>query len=536
MRRQRLVLWICAFWMWGEAFWAQGGSSQTFPPLRIPETCGVNIHFTAGHERDLDLIRQAGFRWVRMDMTWAAIERQRGRYDWSAYDALTRDLRNRGLGALYILDYSNPLYEEIVASKDPVSGKVRKSVASPRHPESVAAFARWAAAAVRHFRGHSIIWEIWNEPNIHFWKPAPNVKEYLNLLQATVQAIRKADPEATIVAPATSGFPWGFLETLFRAGILKEIDGVTVHPYRAYHLGPETALSDYLRLRSLIDRYAPAGRRIPILCGEWGYATHQKGLPLETQAAFLVRQQLFDLWAGIPLTIWYDWKNDGPDPKEREHNFGVVRQDLQPKPAYRAFRWMTTLLGGYQIHHRLVSKNKNDWLLLCTRAGRPPVLVAWTTGQPHRVPCPFSSAAPQGVRMFDLFGRRVSPTWDKGQLILPLTPQPQYVVFRSSDPQLQAECAWFLRSPRLLSCHRGELIRLHVTNPWKETMNVKAQIVTPQGTSHASTVLPPKGQGNLTFHLRLPPIKHPLTLPLTLTFHSKACPRFRTEIHFLVAP
>ncbi len=363
------------------------------------------------------------------------------------------------------------------------------------------------------------------------------MKEYLNLLRSTVQAIHQADPEALIVAPATSGFPWDFLETLFRAGILKEIDGVTVHPYRAYHLGPETALSDYLRLRSLIDRYAPAGRRIPILCGEWGYATHQGGgLPLETQAAFLVRQQLFHLWVGIPLTIWYDWKNDGPDPKEREHNFGVVTQDLQPKPAYRAFRWMTTLLAGYQVHHRLVTKNEEDWLLLCTRAGRPPVLVAWTTGQPHRIPCPFSAGSPQQVRIFDLFGRRVSPSLDKKQLMLNLTPYPQYIVFHSSDPRLQAECAWSLQSPRLLSRRRNESIRLLVKNPWKETVNVEAQIVTKQGTSHASTVLPPKGQGNLTFHLRLSPIKHPLTVPLTLTFRSKACPRFQTEIHFLVAP
>jgi polysaccharide biosynthesis protein PslG len=37
---------------------------------------------------------------------------------------------------------------------------------------------------------------------------------------------------------------------------------------------------------------------------------------------------------GIPLSIWYDWKNDGRDPDDGEQNFGTVTDDLQPKPAY----------------------------------------------------------------------------------------------------------------------------------------------------------------------------------------------------------
>jgi hypothetical protein len=45
---------------------------------------------------------------------------------------------------------------------------------------------------------------------------------------------------------------------------------------------------------------------MPIISGEWGYATHAQGLSLETQADFLTRQQLFNLLQGIPISIWYD--------------------------------------------------------------------------------------------------------------------------------------------------------------------------------------------------------------------------------------
>jgi hypothetical protein len=56
---------------------------------------------------------------------------------------------------------------------------------------------------------------------------------------------------------------------------------------------------------------------------------------------FAVRQQLSNLLNGVPLSIWYDWKNDGQDPADGEQNFGTVKDDLQPKPAYTALKTMT---------------------------------------------------------------------------------------------------------------------------------------------------------------------------------------------------
>jgi hypothetical protein len=107
-----------------------------------------------------------------------------------------------------------------------------RSTASPRRPESITAFATWAAAAAKHFRGRHVVWEIWNEPNIEFWKPEPDVKQYIALALATCKALRDADPQATIVAPAASKFPWGFLKNSLKSGVLEYLDGFSVHPYR----------------------------------------------------------------------------------------------------------------------------------------------------------------------------------------------------------------------------------------------------------------------------------------------------------------
>lgn len=369
-------------------------ASAQIPDLELPQGVGVNIHFVTGHQRDLDLMAEGGFKFVRMDFTWAATERTKGQYDWSGYDELTKNLEQRGLRALYILDYSNPLYEAEVTSPNPISGKVHKTTASPQHPESVAAFARWAGEAAKHFRGHKIIWEIWNEPNIQFWQPKPEVRQYTTLALATARAIRQADPDATIVGPATSGFPWEFLETLFQSGVLEYLDAVTVHPYREASKPPETAAKDYARLRGLLDKYLPDARkgRVPILSGEWGYSTHTKGVSLETQAAFAVRQQLANLLHGVPLSIWYDWKNDGPDPHENEHNFGTVTADLSPKPTYTTLQTMTRELYGYRVESRLALTSQEDFVVLFRNHQGQRKLAAWTTGKPHSVMVELSPA------------------------------------------------------------------------------------------------------------------------------------------------
>src|SRR6516162_7393978 len=119
------------------------GAAEIPEPV-IPQGVGVNIHFVTGHEQDLDLIAEAGIRFIRMDFAWTATEPKKGEYNWSEYDQLLANLDKRGIRPVFILDYSHHLYEEAVTSPNPLNGQARKNTASPQHPESVAAFARWA--------------------------------------------------------------------------------------------------------------------------------------------------------------------------------------------------------------------------------------------------------------------------------------------------------------------------------------------------------------------------------------------------------
>jgi hypothetical protein len=87
----------------------------------------------------------------------------------------------------------------------------------------------------------------------------------------------------------------------------------------------------------------------------------------------------------VPLSIWYDWKNDGDDPNENEHNFGTVMPNLKPKPAYVAISTLTDELTGFHIVRRLQLDSDKDYALLCADAAGNQKLAAWTLAEPHMV-------------------------------------------------------------------------------------------------------------------------------------------------------
>jgi hypothetical protein len=387
-------------------------AAGALPQLRVPDGFGVNIHFT-GQPRDLDLIAEAGFKFIRMDLSWSGIERQKGVYNFerTGYDALTEGCTKRGIRILYILDYSNNLYE---------------SDRSVRTEQGRKAFAAFAEAAAKRYAGKRILWEIWNEPNIRqFWNPQPSADDYSKLVAETTPLVERADPTGLIVAPATSGIPLGWLEQCFKQGLLSHVDVLSVHPYRAKP--PETVIADYAALRELIGRYAPGGKPIPVISGEWGYSNinwDKNPLSNQQQAQYLARMFLTNLYQGIAVSIWYDWKNDGTDPNEREHNFGTVGHDLTPKAAYLAAQILASTLAGYAIKDRIDLGSSDDFAFRLARDNAE-TIAAWTTGQEHQVTIELKSGKGTLVSML---GDKTAIDWQDSELKLTISQGPQYLL------------------------------------------------------------------------------------------------------------
>ena len=275
---------------------------------------GVNVGFYGSAHEQAAMIAAAGIRWVRLDLAWSAAETEPGRYDFRVWDRFLDSFEPFGIRVLLILDYGNDLYENGFP---------------PSTESGRAAFASFAGAAARHFRGRAM-WEIWNEPNLpRYWAGSPNPAAYVALARAAAVEIRREDPGSWILGPSLGGdtFDLDYLEATFGLGLLDVVDAVSVHPYGASH--PEAAADFYDDVRRLIARYT-RGRTVPVVVSEWGYRV--EGLGPEGQADFLVRALAVNRKAGIPITIWYNWQ----EPIIPWHSFGLLDLRGQPKPAYIA--------------------------------------------------------------------------------------------------------------------------------------------------------------------------------------------------------
>jgi hypothetical protein len=388
------------------------------PAVVVTDGLGVNIHFTEARSGELKMLSDAGFRWVRMDFKWDETEKTRGVYDFSAYDGLVQELDEYSVHALFILDYGNPLYD---------------GGAPPRTEETRQAFARWAVASANHFSGHGVIWEVYNEPNNPaFWPPKTNPTEYMMLARTVGKAFREAAPDEKLAGPAVGEMDFSFLEACFKSGLLEYVSAVTVHPY--LRGDPENVAAGYSHLRDLIARYhAGSNADIQIYSGEWGYSDVWRGMSEARQAEMLAREFLTNAANEIPLSIWYDWRDDGMDPKEAEHHFGLVRstyrpgldQVYEPKPAYLAARTFSTYFNGSQFSKRIAVGDPQDYVLVFT-TGSDFRLAVWTTvANPHQIYIPVDQGA------YVLTGHTGNSlgksTADQRGLAVPVSSAPVYV-------------------------------------------------------------------------------------------------------------
>lgn len=293
---------------------------------------GVNIHFFKD-DKALDLAKGLGFSRVRMDFSWFDVEKTRGVYDFSFLDTLVDSLAARGMTLHLILDYGNGNYP-------PTGDAAFVSTTVP-------AFAACAKATAAHFAGKNVTYEVWNEANIkQFWPPAPDPAQYAALAKATIAAVHEGDAKAKVSTTGTSAFDFPFVRATIVGGGATGADAIGVHPYRA--TWPETLTDELVLLRSIADALPGAP---PVWDTEWGYSSawygggHDPG-NRALQARMVAREMLAGWAVGFPLVVDYDLRDDGTNPTDGEHNFGLLANDYTDKPSGAAVRTLSTIAKG----------------------------------------------------------------------------------------------------------------------------------------------------------------------------------------------
>ncbi|KUI43262.1 beta-galactosidase [Mycobacterium sp. IS-1590] len=319
-------------------------SCQSSPkPVQIGMTVHSRGADAANIERQFDIMTDMNVKWVRVDIGWAWIETERGQFDWAYTDKVVSEATAHGMNVLAVLATTPAWARSSVPGHSGISAYSR-----PVRLSSLADFARIAAERYAPRGVHS--WEIWNEPNMRkFWPPRPDAGEYGALFRAIAEVIRSVDPAATLLIGGlsprydlspTETSPVDYLEQLYRNGSAQLADAVAAHPYSFPAMpmeSPQRMIGGFKDLPALYDVMAKHGDgRKKIWITEFGAptGTGQYAVSENDQAASIVqaREQL-ERWDWSGPLIYYELVDGGTDLNEPEENFGVLRDNLEPKPA-----------------------------------------------------------------------------------------------------------------------------------------------------------------------------------------------------------
>jgi hypothetical protein len=357
---------------------------------------GINVFLNQEVEerkirQSLEIIRDGGFGWVKMQLLWADVERPaKGRYSddklpgissWTKYDRVVSLCREYGLQLILRIDTS-PSWARPGRSK----------IETP--PDDLNDYGDFVYTTVKRYQGKVQYYQIWNEPNVKFeWgDQVPDAEAFTEMLRVAYQRAKEADPEVVIIAPALAPTievspravsDLVFLQTMYDHGAKAYFDIASTNPYGLrsgpddHRLDPDEDVnfSRPILLRELMVRNGDAAK--PIWAAELGW----NALPLDyeeeplfgrvsrylqaiyTARAYQRAQEEWP-WMGV-MNLWHFRMIHEADKQQQQYYFGITDDQFRPYPVYDALKAQSTqsrvMRRGYHQESHWALTYEGDW-------------------------------------------------------------------------------------------------------------------------------------------------------------------------------
>jgi hypothetical protein len=222
------------------------------------------------------------------------------------------------------------------------------------------------------------------------YRKGGSAEDYAKLLKAVYPRIKAADPGVTVMAGActSGGVKKGWLEEIVKLGVLDSCDAISIHSYnysdKFPQRGPEACSAWMIGVQEMLRKYK--GGDVPFYVTEMGWPTHigKNGTDPELSASYLARLYLLARMSpSFKGLWWYDFQDDGWKAEYNEDNFGLVRPDLTPKPAYDVLMDISPVVANAQYVDRLPTKDENLWALRF-KIGREDSWALWSADDQDR--------------------------------------------------------------------------------------------------------------------------------------------------------
>ena len=323
-------------------------------------------------DRDLGLMEDGGFNWVKQTFAWETIEGAgKGQFNWARADWVVNHACTHNLRLLARL------------STDPDLA----SFWAGAPPANIDNFADYAFAVASRYNcqpgsmGCIHAFQVWNEPNLarEWGNQRPNPAQYATMLQKTYAAIKRGNPNAIVISAGMA--PTGsndnnampddvFYEQLYQAmgssngyfdmlGVhgagfaappeLDPAEAASNQQYGGYRFFAFRHVED---IRAIMVRYGDEAKRVVLLEFGWtfdpvnpAYKWHgaDAGIDQVVQADYLKRAYVYAAanwqpWIGLMSLLTMpniDWLEDG-NPEDEEQYWWAIMDTGYPDLKFRA--------------------------------------------------------------------------------------------------------------------------------------------------------------------------------------------------------
>ncbi len=350
-------------------------AEPTRPPNQLFDSPAYGVHLSQWWHvddvlpRDLELVQEMGFGWVKQVFAWRDIEgNAKGEFDWYRPDRIVEQANAANLNLLVRIDHQ-PLWS--------VQALVDKPITQNQPPAELQDFGDFCFELANRYKGRIRAYQVWNEPNLsrEWGEQSPDPAEYTELLRVCYEGIKSGDPEAIVVSAGLA--PTGdlpprampddaFLQGMYDAGAADYFDalGLNAPGYKAPPtVPPEEGLKqewgghrwNVFRhvedMRAIMVANGDVDKQVVILETGWilqqdihpTYTWH--GVTEEQQAEYLVgayqfAQTNWQPWIGPIFTIYMADATWTPEAHE-QYWWSIVLPDGTPRPAFLALKAMT---------------------------------------------------------------------------------------------------------------------------------------------------------------------------------------------------
>ncbi len=455
--------------------------------------------------RELEAAAFAGCKVLRAGPEWQNIQPAPDQWKWEVMDDMVATAAQQGMELEALLAYGTKWAAPLDKQRSPDAFEWQR--AAP----DLAAWRKFVSTFAERYKGRIRLWEPWNEPDLEgFWRGSTD--QYIELVRATIEELRKVSPDnivmsggfATIRNHEGRNLNPDLQERTMRT-LGPRLDLHAVHEHGPFQQLVEVVDHLYATLRASLPPPVP-----PLFFNET--AIPSVGNTGVEQAQVLVKKATFVRSRGAVGYLWYDLRNDGTEPGNVEHHFGLLNHDMEPKPAYVAFNTYARLAVPLPYLKQL-ELGKGRWFFLHGDEKKK-LLVFWNDdpgSQNEQILLRLTGAS--RASLIDINGNATPLRLADGLAVVSSSKEPRYLLAEGAD---SIEPAGKLASPSrtFFGAPAEEIaVACEFTNPTDASVDVHLQwealmALTLESPEREKLTIPPHGHASASARVRMPTGKH----------------------------